>query len=275
MALISPNKDYISYMNEYYVRNNGQEILIYKLDKKRTITDDLYMEEVGGRIYLPPFPLPAIYFDPKFQGVLGLNVFSQELTTGEGNQVFFMNFDNMVRKHFELKNGIVKTILTIIYSGKENIKLESSGEEILIYKMNELFVKFSYSDYRTVEKLIQVLNSVDGLTVNFEGENCPSKNIGVFSKIDITGRIANIELKEDLYKNITDVLQSGDIIVTEKNDVFEVVEGMPEGNFGWNFATYRITCKTANLRQASLPGFSSNSYSRNRSGLTSFVKMEK
>jgi len=275
MPIISPNKDYISYMNDFYIKNNGIKVLIFKLDKKRTQIDDLYMEERGGRIYLPPFELNAMYFDPKFQGVLGLNLFSQELVAGSGNQLFYFNFDTMVKKHFELKNGLVKTKLIITYSGSEKFEIEADGQSFSVYKIDEQIAKVEYNSFRTIEKLVNNLNTISGVTASFEGENCPSKFIGIFSKVNITKRIAEVEIKDDIYKNITDVVQSGDIIITEKNDAFEAVEGNLEGNFGWKYATYKVTCKSADIRQASLPGFSANSYTRNRSGVASYIEMEK
>lgn len=233
----SPQRQYNSYMNDRYIELNGMAVYVFKLDKVLTKKSELYGSEVSSRIYLPHFPIRALYTTNKWAGQLSLNIYEED----ENNIEFTVNFDRMVKIHRDLKEKISGE-LSIYYTGNGTpfFSKKDSTIKIMIDTNVVLDDDLNNSDINTMKKLVDKINTLQGFTATYTGNNEPSVNLDNICKVNIKGLVKKINVKDKTYCNITDVIEMGDVILTDKYRLYQVLQANPAGDIGWNYSTYIV-----------------------------------
>ena len=266
---------WISFLNRHYINTTAPEVKIFKLEKKDTKLDDLYNTEDprGGRIYLPPFPLRAYYLDQTWTQNLGSEMLpfqeKQEDTS------FAVNFEDMVQTIRDLKQR-KRSELFIEYNRIGEVTFQKNNN-IIIVKVNDKVIKnFNLEDNenRTTEKLKNQINLLPGFTCTLEGQSDISTNLVSFRETRFQNKKLNIYSFDDTYANSTDIIEPGDLILTEKFFVYEVESNIPGGNFGWDFSMMILTGNTASLADIILPNNWNEVIRKNEYGIRNKIRME-
>ena len=244
--------EWVNFINKAYINFVAPTIKVFKHDKKRTNIDPVYAEEQFTRMYLPPFTLRAFHLDNTWKQILGgMQPYREE----EDNIQFVLNFQNMVQTVRGLKYSHIAE-LHIKYNGVGNPTAVKTGT-ILIFKVNGSIVGYydvSYQSYNTVSKLGNAINSLPNFSVILKGQNDSSVNLVSFAEVTYKNGELVIYSLNPLYQNLTDVIEYGDIILTNKWRIYEVINANPGGDFGWDWVTYVISCNLAKIDQVILPG---------------------
>lgn len=232
-----PQRQYNSYMNDRYIELNGMTVYVFKLDKVLTKKSELYGSEVSSRIYLPHFPIRALYLTNKWAGQLSLNVYEED----ENNIDFTMNFDRMVKTHRDLKEKISGE-LSVYYTGNGTPYIEKKNSTIkFAIDTNIVFEEdLNNPEINTIKKLVTKINSLQGFSSVYTGNNESSINLDNFINSSIKNITKKINVRDKTYANITDVIEMGDVILTDKYRLYQVLQANPAGDIGWNYSTYFV-----------------------------------
>jgi len=244
-------QEWINYMSKSYIDLVGPKVKIFKMDKTATQLDEFYGEAKTGRIYLPPFEIRSIYNANKWVGFLD----SGGIAEKEEELEMHINFNNMVSTITELKNKNACT-LTINFTGRGISKLEKLNNVMNFYVNNVVVLSLALSstDNSSVRKVTQKINAMDGWSSSFTGKNDLSINLIEFNKTSFVNRSIEIYSIDHTYENITDIIEVGDVLLTERNRLYEINESKPAGDFGWNYTLWFLQLELASPDRFNLPG---------------------
>lgn len=268
--------DWISYLNNHYMETHAPSVNVFKLDKESTDIDLLYGGEDfdGARIYLPPFEIRMNYLDAGWTQQLGVDTMPY-LEIQEEDSVFAVNFENMVNKLRELK-ALKRSDIFIEYTLNNEVSA-SKIEDSFIIKVNDVEVaNFDLNDtnYRTVKKLVSAISGLSGFKASFEGQNEISISIVNFRETRFRNKKLNTYVLDDTYSNCTDIIEKGDLILTNKYFLYEVQSNVPAGNIGWDYSVMLLTANTRSLDKAELPNNWNDLIARREYGLRDKIDME-
>ena len=268
--------DWISYLNRHYIEVNAPSVYVFKLDKDATKIETLYGGEEydGARIYLVPFQIRMNYLDATWTQQLGVDTMPY-LEIQENDTVFAVNFENMVQTIRDLKQAHSSDIF-VEYSGTEEVSFEKK-DTILLARVGGIVTKefnLESSDYRTIKKLISGINSLSNFTAYYEGENDVSSNIVNFKETRFKNKKINIYTEDETHKNSSDIIEKGDLILTDKYFLYEVQSNVPAGNIGWDYSIMLLTANTRSLDKAELPNNWNDLIARREYGLRQQINME-
>lgn len=244
---------WISYLNKEYMELYAPSVKVFKLDKVVTKLDNPYTEALHSRIYLPYFEMRVFHLDNTWRQVLGEGTMPY-LETQENIQ-FIANFENMVNIHRELKNRHSSDIY-IEYTGSGEPTAEKIGDSLTL-RISDTVVKIFNlinDNYRTLKKLVAEINAVPNFSASLKGENDLSKALVSFGKTSFKYEKLNLYVKDKTYKNITEVVEAGDLVLTHQYFLYEVLSNKPGGDFGWDYVTFVIEGNLRSLDKAQLPG---------------------
>lgn len=235
---VKQSSEWVSMMNEYYLNNvGGVPVFVYKLDKNSTKIDSLYGEEIGGRIYLRPFKINALHLANPFEFMFKDNLIGEQESQ---TKQFNFNLNQIVQKMKSLKEEPLST-LHITSIGIWEI--EKRNDIIFLYKDKILIDKIDINTYQTVVSVGERLASYSGLVIELGGEDDFSRNLPNFYKIDFSDSELLLKTFNKEYKNCSDVVENGDLIYTEDNNIlYEVTSAQPAGNFGWKYQMWNVKC---------------------------------
>ena len=244
--------EWINFINSAYIQFSAPQLKIFKLDKVRTQKDPVYAEEQFSRIFLPPFNIRGFHLDNTWKQLLGgLMPYREE----EDNIQFVINFQNMVQTIRKLKYLHVAEI-HITYTGK-GIPFASNLGGLFLIKVDGIIVgSFSLDNiaYNTIAKLGTAIGDLTNFTVTLTGQNDASLNLVDFAEINFKNRELLVYSIDGAYENINDVIEAGDLVLTNKWRLYEVLNCNPSGDMLWDYVTYTLSCNLAKLDQAVLPG---------------------
>ena len=265
---------WVKYMNNAYIENSAPTVKIFKLDKTATQLDELYGEESSARIYLPPFDMKMYHLTNPYKQMLGDGTMPYLET--EEELTFVCNFDNMVTTIRDLRS-IHTSEITLSYTGV-NVISASNLDNIFIIKENSTVIfnaDLTDTLYGTSVKLNTAINSLPNITATFSGKNDLSIDITDFNETKFNNQDLIFYTIDDTYRNLTDIIESGDLILTEKWKLYEVHTNMPGGDFGWDYATFVLQGNLRSLKdKASLPGDYANQIIRHEYSLRDRINME-
>lgn len=264
--------EWVNYLNRSYMELYGAKIKIFRLDKVATKKHELYIEEAQtGRLYLPPIEMRSLHDDNKWRGSLGLDIYHES----EQPFVVYVNFENMVQKISDARKRHISNIYIRYFGqGIPTIQKENNTLTIWIGKIKLLEYDLNDRLYATVKKLASHIHSFDDFECELEGENDLSRNIVDFVNTPFSGRQILIYSEDTAYKNVSDIIEIGDAILTNKYRLYEVQDVAPGGEFGWNYTTWKLECKLAPIENFNLPGNYVEQIKRNEYGLKTKINME-
>lgn len=244
-------EQWVNELSSGYINSVGPEIKVFKMDKTVTKVDELYGESRQGRIYLPPFPIRATFNTNKWLGFLDI----QQLTEREDEIVFMCNFTDMVRIVSDLKKKHMSEMF-LTYTGRGIPSIEKIGNILTLYINNKSYLTFDLTNsmFSTVRKLASRINDYADWNCSLAGQNDLSINLIDFNKTQFSSRESMIYSIDKTYENITEVIEVGDAILTDKNRLYEVTDAKPAGEFGWNYTLWQLNCELAKLDRINLPG---------------------
>ncbi|MAG50302.1 hypothetical protein CL621_01515 [archaeon] len=244
-------KEWLNFINNSYINLAAPTIKIFKLDKTATEIDTLY-NEAQSRIYLPPFEIKSLHLDNSWMQLLSSTYREQE-----ENIVFVMNFETMVKTIRDQKNKHV-TDIYVTYDGDTAVvpALKKSGDTLQLITDGSVVEMFNLNalTYNTTYKVASALQAQVGFEAEISGVNDDSSNIVNFATTTFQEAELNIYSLDDTFTNITDVVEAGDLVLTNKWRLYEVYNANPSGNFGWEWIQYSITCNLAPIERVNLPG---------------------
>lgn len=264
--------EWVNYINRSYMELYGPKIQVFKLDKEATQIHELYIEEAeSGRIYLNPFEIRSLHDDGKWHGFLGTNIYSEQ----EGSMIMYVNFENMVQIISDLKRAHIANVY-ISYSGSGTPTIQKKDNKLTFWIGKVKYMEYDLSDrrYSTIRKLATAINDYDDFQVELEGENDLSRNLVDFERTGFSNRQVLIYTEDNAFQNVTDVIEMGDAILTNKYRLYEVLDAAPAGDFGWEYTTWKLECKLASPENFNLPGNYIEMIKKNEYGLRNKVEME-
>ena len=260
-----------SEINNAYMNLVAPKIKIFKLDKVKTVLDDLYKEEKYARIYLPPFELRAFHLDMRWAQLLGPEPFREQ----EENIQITMNFENMVQIIRDLKNAHTSDIY--ITYGDSGIPSASKTAAQFQLKVDDNIIStydLQNTAYDTVSRLASAIAGQDDFSVITDGINDSSVDLVNFAQTTFQDAQLGVYSKDNTYNNITDVIEYGDLILTNKFRLYEVLNAGPSGDFGWSYIQYLITCNLIRLDQVNLPSDYEEQIAEHQYGIKDRIDME-
>lgn len=264
--------DWISYLNKKYINISAPEIKVFKLDKVATPVDTLYGEEKTARIYLPPFSIRAHHLDNTWRQLLGgIIPFSEE----EDNITFIVNFQEMVQTIRDLKQGRTSEI-SLTYGDTLIPYAQNIGDSFSLWEGDSVVATFDLTStsYNTTSKLTTTINALSNFTATLSGDNDSSSSLVEFNKTSFQDIALLVYSENVIYQNITDIIEAGDVILTNKWRAYEVLNSNPGGDFGWSYAEHVLTCNLARLDQCDLPANYRVQIQQHQYGIKDKITME-
>jgi len=258
-------QQWVDFMSKSYIDSVGPEVKVFKMDKTETQLDELYGESSQGRIYLPPFPIRTIYDSNKWVGFLDAGGYQEQ----EETLTMMINFGNMVKKITDLRKKHVAE-LYISYAGKGTPFVEKVDSVLILYVNNKVHLTIDLTNnlFSTIRKLASRIDMYTNWSCKIEGENDLSVNLIDFNKTSFNQRETMIYTIDQTYKNITDVIEMGDTILTSRYRLYEVTSAAPAGDFGWNYSLWQLGLELASPDRFNLPGNYIEQMRDNQHGLT-------
>lgn len=261
---------WVNHLNRSYMELYGAKIKVFRLDKEASEKHELYIEDVA-RIYLPPFDIRSLHDDGKWHGFLGADMYAEQ----EPPMIIYVNFENMVQTISDLKKKHVAN-LYIEYKGSGTPNIQKKDNILTIWIGKQKYIEYDLTDrrYSTIRKLATYIHDFDDFECQLEGENDLSRNIVNFERTNFSGRQVLIYTEDTAFKNVSDVIEMGDAILTNKYRLYEVMDVAPAGDFGWEYTTWKIECKLASPEKFNLPGNYIEQIKQNEYGLRTKLEME-
>lgn len=237
------NSNNIQYMAEQHdkaIQMTGRNTYIFPLDKTDTSLSDVYKEETHGRVYLPHYMQKAIYKTNTFISQLT----AANYTETENNLELEYDLARMVSniKGLKEKNSGMLT-LTNISTVPVFIEITDS-----LVVRNHAQVLFAKKIEGTVFKFIQEVNKeTSAIKLEYKGD---SEELVFFDKLStkvLPRRKLEINLNNSIYKNITDVISRGDIIVNDRMKAYQVVGAYPRNDSYTQYISWNIQAELINL----------------------------
>ena len=234
--------EWVSSINQSYINLMGPVVTVFKLDKTQTRINPLYNEEIGGRIYLRPFEIHTLHatnpFDWMFENTLAV----------ESEQVksFNFNFNEMVQTISRLKKSSLCEI-EIFPIQDEIVGFEKTDNKFVVYHNKCNFIEYDLDEYKTITELAEELKNLPFIEkIVFTGIDDFSKCIRNFPFVDATNTSLLLKTFNKEYKNCSDVIEQGDLIlVTDQMRLYEVASTQPTGNYAWKYQMWNCKCSTS------------------------------
>jgi hypothetical protein len=264
--------EYINFLNKSYINFVAPSLKIFKLNKAATEKDLVYGEEKFSRLYLPPFDIRGFHLDNSWRQLLGgILPYREE----EDNIQFVVNFENMVQTIRTLKYLHIAN-LHITYTGK-GTPTATNASGIFTLKVDGTTVgvfTLSNINYNTALKLGNAISNLTNFTATIDGQNDSSSNLINFAEINFKNRELLVYSTDTSYTAITDVIEAGDLVLTNKWRLYEVLNCNPGGDFGWDWVTYVMSCNLARMDQCVLPGNYNEQIKNHQFNITQRINME-
>lgn len=260
----SSQVEYESKQHNNSVELQGRRTYIFKLDKELTEKSDIYNEAVHGRLYLPHFEQRALYNTNEWQSSINLNNYIET----EETLTFEYNFARMVCNIRDLKDKISGE-LTIVNISNEILFSELLNNEFKLRTSNNvILLDLNLDNYKSVQLFINdAMKKCSLINVKFNGDTEAASNIKSFSTRLRPNKPFKIDIKDKTYENCTDVIEMGDLILTDKYKLYQVQGAYPSGTMINNYISWLAKCNTVDLAMANLPDDYRRIIERNRYGL--------
>lgn len=260
----SSQLEYESKQHDNAVELQGRRTYVFKLDKALTDKSEVYNETNYARVYLPHFEQRALYNTAEWQGVINLNIYEEN----EETMSFEYNFARMVCNIRDLKDKTVGK-LTIKNICKEPLMVSTDNSKFIISSSNDVeLINLDLSKYKSIKILINdILKKCSLIEIKYEGDSESALAIRAIKKRIVPNNRFSIDVEDRTYKNCTDVIEAGDVILTDKYKLYQVQNVYPSGTMVNEYMSWTAKCNTMDLAAASLPDDYRKIVERNRYNL--------
>lgn len=256
--------EYESKQHDNSVELQGRRTYIFKLDKELTDKSDIYNEAKHGRLYLPHYEQRALYNTNEWQNTISLNnyVETEDIIT------FEYNFARMVCNIRDLKDKISGNLI-LINKGDECLK---ASVEKNIFKLetynNVMLLNLDLEKYKSIQLFINDAERKCSLIdIKYSGDAEEAKNIKSFSIRLQPNKKFKVDVKDRTYENCTDVVEAGDLILTDKYKLYQVQSVYPGGDMINEYTSWLAKSNVIDLAMANMPDDYRKIVERNRYGL--------
>lgn len=237
----SANLQLMSNQNDKAIQMTGRKAYIFLLDKEETELSDVYKEEKHGRIYLPHYTQRALYKTNQFVSQLT----AQNFTESENNLEMEFNFERMVYNINSLKekeNGklLIKNVSNV------PLEIEIFENKFIVKKYRQIIYQKEFCDsiYKFIGEFKKDFSLIE---FKYIGDN---DQMIFLDRIDLKllpRRQVEIDLNNSIYRNISDVISHGAVIVTDRYRVYQVVGAYPKNDSYGNYLTWNVQLELFNL----------------------------
>ena len=232
------------------VQLQGRRCYVFLLDRTNTELSEIYNEAKNARIYLPHFEQRALYNTNEWQNFVGFNNFEEK----EETMSFEFNFARMVWNIRDLKNRTAGK-LTIKNNSEEILHLViENGKFILNSKNFVNLLTLELNKFRSIAALIkEAENKCSIISMSYEGDMEEANNITSVNLKLVPNRKNEILIQDRVYQNCGDIIQAGDIILTDKYKLYQVNSAYPSGTQINEYTSWTCKCNTVDLALINLP----------------------
>lgn len=260
----SSQLEYQSRMHDTAVEQQGRKTYVFLLDRDKTERSEIYSEAVNGRIYLPHFEQRALYNTNEWTSQIGLNNFME---TEEALSVEY-NFARMVRAIRDLKVRKAGELAFVNRTGEVLHLSIESGRLLLRSRSQVALLDLELSDYRSIGVLMaDIRKKCSVIEVSYSGDMEKAENLSSVSMKLYPGRKEGVPVDDRTYGSCGDVILEGDVILTDRHKLYQVVSAAPSGLMLNEYISWKCQCKPMDLALANLPDDYRKIVARSRYGL--------
>lgn len=260
----SSQLEYKSKQHDASVEIQGRRCYVFLLDRKKTEISEVYNEAKNGRIYLPHFEQRALYSLNEFQGLIGLNNYVEK----EDTLKFEFNFARMVCNIRDLKDKKAGKLM-IKNISNEIFLLSIENNKFVVKSKNQvILLEEDLTKYKSITAFINSAKKrCSVIDLSYEGDMEEAKNINSVSMRLVPNRKEEILVNDRLYENCGDVIDNGDIILTDKYKLYQVNNAYPTGAMVNEYTSWTCHCNVTDIAIANLPDDYRKIITRNSYGL--------
>lgn len=239
----STNIQFMADQHDHAVQTTGRKTYVFLLDKVETELSDVYKEEKHGRIYLPHFEQRALYKTNTFISSLD----TANYTEKEESLEMEYDFGRMVHNINELKSKSAG-VLTLTNNSKIPLEFEIS-DYFIIRKFTEVLYKkkIEGSIYNFINEVLKETNLV---ILEYTGD---SEELSFLEKLSfklLPRRKQEISLNNSIYKNTSDVISHGTLILNDRMKLYQVVGAYPKNDSYGQYISWNVQLQLFNLAKA-------------------------
>ena len=257
----STNIQFMADQHDHAIQTTGRKTYIFLLDKVETELSDVYKEEKHGRIYLPHFEQRALYKTNTFISSLDASNYTEKEEALEMEY----DFGRMVHNINELKSKSAGK-LTIKNNSKVPLEFEIS-DKFIIRKFSEILYQKRIEG--TIYKFInEIMNETNLVELEYTGD---SENLEFLERLSfklLPRRKQEISLNNSIYKNTSDVISHGTLILNDRFKLYQVVGAYPKNDSYGQYISWNVELQLFNLAKADgLPNDFKELIEKNQYGL--------
>lgn len=233
----------ISDQHDQAIEMTGRVAHIFLLDRVDTQLSNVYNEETHGRVYLPHFTQRAIYKTNTWISQLGVANYTEK----ENNLEMELDFGRMVHNIHELKSNSDGKI-KITNTATIPLYFEISDKLIIKRNMEILYEKeLEGSIYNFIEVVKKECNLIK---IEYNGDSEKLNHIDRFNFKLLPRRNIEIDLNNSIYKNTNDFIDKGDVVVTDRMKLYQVVGAYPRNDSYGKYISWILQLELMNLAKA-------------------------
>lgn len=232
---------YMSDQHDKGIELSGRKAYIFLLDKKETELSNVYNEETHGRVYLPYYEQRSLYKTNSFVTQLT----SANYTEREENLEMEFNFERMVTNIHLLKEKDIGS-LKIKNVSKVPLIIEINENDITVKKYNQVIYKKEFCDsiYKFINEFKQEFSLIDFIYI---GDNEQMTFLDKKSFQLLPRREKELKLNNSIYRNTSDVIEPGTVIVTDRYRTYQVVGAYPKNDSYGTYLAWVVKLELFNL----------------------------
>jgi len=256
----STNIQFMADQHDHAIQTTGRKSYIFPLDKVDTELSEVYKEEVHGRVYLPHFEQRSLYKTNPFISSLDAANYTEKEDTLEMEY----DFGRMVHNIHELKSNTAGK-LTITNTSKIPLDIEIS-DYFIVRKFSEILFKLKIEG--SVYKFLNDAKQTNLIKLEYTGDSELLNFLERMSFRLLPRRKQEIKLNNSIYKNINDVISRGDLILTDRFKLYQVVGAYPKNDSYGAYISWNVHLQLFNLAKADgLPNDFKELIEKNQYGL--------
>ena len=257
----STNIQFMADQHDHAIQTTGRKTYVFLLDKVETELSEVYKEEKHGRIYLPHFEQRSLYKTNTFISSLDASNYTEKEEALEMEY----DFGRMVHNINELKSKSAGK-LTIKNNSKIPLEFEIS-DRFVIRKFSEILYQKKIEG--TIYKFInEVMNETNLVELEYIGDSESLEFLERLSFKLFPRRKQEISLNNSIYKNTSDVISHGTLILNDRFKLYQVVGAYPKNDSYGQYISWNVELQLFNLAKADgLPNDFKELIEKNQYGL--------